>query len=101
MAKKQPEQDLVQVDIYLLPRPMAEMYRLLREVVAQEIMALLEERYARVERVQDAQTGETIVAYASAENIAFRYELSPTNISSAQQARDKDQLLPYLEKLGL
>lgn len=65
MAKKQPEQDLVQVDIYLLPRPMAEMYRLLREVVAQEMMALLEERYARVERVQDAQTGETIVAYSS------------------------------------
>lgn len=98
-SKQKENDNLVQVDIYYLPRDQAEMYTVLREAVASEVMEWLEAKYSRVDRLKDPEEGEAIVAYDDADQEQARYYLSPNNISHAQVARDKDQLEQYLEKL--
>lgn len=94
------QEDLVQIDIYLLPAPMAEMYRILREVVVEDITMLLSPCYTHIERKADDEAGEHLVAYDEQSVAHWTYYLSPSNISQAQKARDKEQLSKYLHDLG-
>lgn len=93
--------NLVQVDIYYLPSEQAEMYKVLREAVASEVSQWLEGKFAKVDRLADPEEGESLVAYNEEGQEIARYYLSPSNISQAQVARDKDQLSKHLEKLLL
>ncbi|MDO4774335.1 MAG: hypothetical protein Q4A10_00885 [Aerococcaceae bacterium] len=99
--QKQQGEALVQVDIYMIPAPLAEMYRVLREAVATDLIAELERLYPIVKRVPDDIEGESVVAYDIANLEQWRYYLSPTNLSNAQKARDKEQFDKYLASLGL
>lgn len=107
MARKQSKQShkaddgFVQVDVYMLPAPVAEMYRVLREAVATEMMEVLQHHYPMVTREPDAIEGESIVAYDTALQEQWRYYLSPTNLSYAQKARDKEHFDKYLANLGI
>lgn len=95
--KKSPKdsQDLVQVDIYYIPTPIAEMYKVLRNAVKDDTLAFLEEMHAKgIEIIQDPTYGESI----RAEIPAFFYALSPTNISNAQEARDREEFETYLQQ---
>ncbi|MGX7348848.1 hypothetical protein [Dolosicoccus paucivorans] len=92
--------DLVQVDIFYLPKQVAEMYRVLREAVAEEMTHLLKEHYPTVKRISDnPQEGEALVGYDDQDQEQFRYYLNPTNISNAQRAREKETLNIYIESL--
>lgn len=105
MAKKSKKtmdltDDLELIDVYYIPKPFAEMYRVLREAVAQEVIDILQDHYPKVDRVQDSDIeGESIVAYSEIGQETFRYYLNPTNISAAQAARDSEQMNDYVENL--
>ncbi|WP_124059636.1 hypothetical protein [Vaginisenegalia massiliensis] len=91
--KKDNSKDFVQVDAYLIPAAQAEMYRILREAVADEMVSLLQARYPQVQReILNPDEGEAIVAYDSHGQVRVCFHLNPGNISEAQKARDKDQL---------
>lgn len=100
-SKRESKDNLVQVDIYYLPKEQAEMYRVLREAVADEVFEWFESQYHHVERKADPELGEAIIGFSEAEEEVARYELNPQNISQAQQARDKHQIHAYLEQLYL
>ena len=87
---------MVQVDAYLIPEAQAAMYQTLRQAVADEAQAFWQERYHRVEWVQDPDEGQGLAVYNEAEERLFCFYLNPQNISQSQIARDKDQLAKYL-----
>lgn len=94
--KKHEETNFVKIDAYMIPAPQAEMYRVLREAVAQDVIDELSKQYTCVERIQDAEEGEAIVAFLN--DIEYvRIYLNPSNISLAQKARDKDQMDKFIE----
>lgn len=105
MAKKSKKtmdltDDLELIDVFYIPKPFAEMYRVLREAVAQEVIDILQGHYPKVERVQDSDIeGESIVAYSEIGQETFRYYLNPTNMSAAQAARDSEQMTTYVKNL--
>lgn len=107
MSKRKPKRqkrgqqdDLVQVDIFYLPKEVAPMYRVLREAVADEMIELLKNYYPLIKRVSDdPNEGEAIIGYSDTEKEEFRYYLNPTNISTAQRAREKETLDIYVESL--
>lgn len=92
------QEDLVQVDAYLIPANQAEMYQTLREAVAQDALDYWREKYPSVDRLPDLEEGEAIVVYDEDQSVLFRFYLNPQNISQAQKARDKDQLAKFLVK---
>lgn len=91
------EEALVKIDIYYLPKELADMYRVLRETIAEEVVEWMNSHFKDVQRVPDEELGESIQGKDSTQE-KVTYFLSPTNISQAQKARDKDQLATYLEK---
>lgn len=92
-------EDLEQVDVFYLPKATAPMYRVLREAVAKDILALWQEEFAQVRRISDnPEEGEAIVVYGDGDQEILRYYLNPGNISAAQVARDKGQMATYLDK---
>lgn len=98
--KKLVMEDLEQVDVYYIPKPLADMYRTLREAVAQEVMDMLQMNFSLVKRIQDSKVeGESIVAVDEEGEEKFRYYLNPQNISEAQAARDSENMLTYLDEL--
>ncbi len=92
------QDDLVKIDVYYLPKEQAEMYRVLRDVVKDEVLEWANGQFASVEIKSDATEGEGIFAYDEHNNQTFEYFLNPSNISQAQKARDKDQLNTYLSQ---
>lgn len=104
MAKKQQrsgktkESDFVQIDAYMIPAPQAEMYRVLREAVAEDLHEVLSKHYAEVKReVVNEEEGEAVIALDEKGMIKVQIFLNPTNISQAQKARDKDQIEKFIE----
>lgn len=97
--QKMNEDDFVQIDVYYLPKEQAEMYRVLREVVKEEVIEWAQNQFDTVKLESDAEEGEGINAYDAAGELVFVFYLNPTNISQAQKARDKEQLPTYLETL--
>ena len=98
--KEQAQDDLVQVDAFMIPAPFAAMYQVLREAVADDLLALLSQEFARVARVSDnEEEGEAVVAYDAADVEQLRIYLNPSNISQAQTARDKHQLDKFVDHL--
>ena len=98
--KEQTQDDLVQVDAFMIPAPFAAMYQVLREAVAEDLLALLSQEFARVARVSDnEEEGEAVVAYDAADVEQLRIYLNPSNISQAQKARDKHQLDKFVDHL--
>lgn len=95
--KKEDTLDFVQVDAYMIPAPQAEMYRVLREAVAQDVILELESKFNRVDRISDEEEGEAIVAFDGDEHETIRIYLNPTNVSQAQKARDRDQIDKFVE----
>lgn len=96
--KNQDQDEFVQVDAYLIPKGQADMYRVLREAVAQDLIDFLTPQYDKVSRVNDnPEEGEAIVAYQGDGQEAVRIYLSPQNISQAQKARDKDHIDKFVE----
>ena len=89
-------EEMERIDIFYIPKSMADMYRVLRQSVLEEVEAWARAHFDRVARIQDKDQGETIVAETEAEP-NFSYPLNPNNISQAQKARDKGQLETYLE----
>lgn len=97
-SKQAPEDELVQVDVYMIPAPFAEMYRVLREAVAHDAMLYLKETYDEVIRISDnEEEGEAIVAKDDHGNECVRFYLNPSNVSEAQKARDKNQFDKMME----
>ena len=86
--KEQAQDDLVQVDAFMIPAPFAAMYQVLREAVAEDLLALLSQ-----------EEGEAVVAYDAANVEQLRIYLNPSNISQAQKARDKHQLDKFVDHL--
>ncbi|UUX34962.1 hypothetical protein [Fundicoccus culcitae] len=103
MAKKQTnsrreKEEFVKIDAYMIPAQQAEMYRVLREAVAEEVFAYLEGHYVKVQRLtEDEDEGEMIIALDENNQRQVTYILNPANISQAQKARDKDQMEKYME----
>lgn len=96
--RKKTDDEFIKVDAYLIPKQQAEMYRVLREAVAEDVMIYLKDKYARVDRItEEADEGEALVAYDVDDKQKVQYLLNPMNISQAQKARDKDQLQTYLD----
>ena len=94
------KEEFVQVDIFQIPVAQAEMYRVLREAIAEETIEIWQAQYAKVERVSDEpEEGEAIVAYNEANEEQVRLYLNPSSLSTAQKARDKDQLDKFLTTL--
>ena len=92
------ETDLECIDIFYIPKPLAEMYRVLREAVAEDLMALWSKDFAQVLRVKDnEEEGEAVIALDDQGQECFRYYLNPHNISNAQEARDKEQFETYID----
>ncbi|WP_028125447.1 hypothetical protein [Eremococcus coleocola] len=91
------EEELELVDIFYIPKPMAEMYKVLRQSVRQEITEWVQDQNLQVTYWQDSEMGETIEGYDSQDKLVFSYALDPSHISEAQKARDKDQLATHLE----
>ncbi|MGO4936369.1 hypothetical protein ACTQ54_01795 [Fundicoccus sp. Sow4_H7] len=97
-GKNREEDEFVKIDAYLIPTQQAEMYRVLREAVAEEVFSYLEQHYAKVQRLtEDADEGEVIIAMDDNNQRQVTYTLSPSNISQAQKARDKDQIEKYMD----
>lgn len=93
-----PEMDLECIDIFYIPKPMAEMYRVLREAVAEDLLAFLEAKNYTAKRVKDnPDEGEAIIALDENDQEVFRFYLNPTNISASQEARDKEEFAVYIE----
>lgn len=98
--RQRDKEEFVQVDIFKIPAPQADMYRVLREAIAEETQAIWLEQFAKVERVSDVpEEGEAIVALNEAGEEQVRMYLNPSTLSAAQKARDKDQLEKYLATL--
>lgn len=96
--RRDKEEEFVQIDIFKVPAPQAEMYSVLREAVAEETLEIWRTEFAKAERVSDnPEEGEAIVAYNVDGVEQERLYLNPSNISQAQKARDKDQLAKFLE----
>lgn len=92
-------EDFVQIDAYMIPAAQAEMYRVLREAVAEDLLMYLEGSYAKVLRVSDDEAeGEAILALDEAGQEMMRIYLNPTNISLAQKARDKGHIDKFVEQ---
>ncbi|XJS10123.1 hypothetical protein ACF3NG_08250 [Aerococcaceae bacterium WGS1372] len=91
------QEDLVKVDIFYIPKAQAEMYQVLRDAIAEDVESILKEIYPKVERVQDPDEGEAVVAYDDYDLEVGRLYLNPANISDGQVARDKGQLDKFLE----
>lgn len=95
------KEEFVQVDIFQIPVAQAEMYRVLREAIAEETMEIWRTQFPKVARVSDVpEEGEAIVAYNEAGQEQVRLYLNPSSLSIAQKARDKDQLDKYLATLS-
>lgn len=93
------EEEMVAVDVYMIPASLAEMYQTLREAVAGEAVEFWKKKYESVERKKlDPDEGEAVVAYNQAGEQVVEFYLNPANISDAQKARDKDQIDKYLIK---
>ena len=93
-----PEMDLECIDIFYIPKPMAEMYRVLREAVAEDLLVFLEAKDYTAKRVNDnTDEGEAIIALDSNDQEVFRFFLNPTNISASQEARDKEEFELFIE----
>lgn len=92
------QEEMVQIDAYLIPANQADMYQTLREAVAQEAIDYWQAKYSQALRQADEEEGEAIVVYDQDQVEVLRFYLSPQNISQAQKARDKDQLAKYLVK---
>lgn len=93
------EEEMVAVDVYMIPASLAEMYQTLREAVAGEAVDFWKKKYESVERKKlDPDEGEAVVAYNQAGEQVVEFYLNPANISDAQKARDKDQIDKYLIK---
>ena len=91
--KEQAQDDLVQVDAFMIPAPFAAMYQ-------EDLLALLSQEFTRVARVSDnEEEGEAVVAYDAADVEQLRIYLNPSNISQAQKARDKHQLDKFVDHL--
>ena len=95
--KNKDAEDYVRVDAYMIPAPQAEMYRVLREAVAEDLIEEVSKQYPEVKRMTDEDEGEGIVAFTETSQEALRIYLNPTNISAAQKARDKDQMDKFIE----
>lgn len=89
--------DFVKVDAYMIPAPQAEMYRVLREAVAEDLIEELSKQFPDVKRISDEDEGEAIAAFSEASEEVLRIYLNPTNISAAQKARDKDQMDKFID----
>lgn len=93
-------EDFEQIDAYYIPKEQAELYRALREAIAEEMKEELAKHYPDVRRqTDDPEQGEAVVAYDDAGEVAVRYFLKPTNLSEAQKARDKQQMDTYVEQM--
>lgn len=93
------EQEFVQIDAYMIPAPQAEMYRVLREAVAEDLLAVLSARFPQVVRQMiNDEEGEAIIAIDESGERRLCIFLNPTNISQAQKARDKDQIERFVEQ---
>ncbi|MBD3950018.1 hypothetical protein I4Q36_02160 [Tuanshanicoccus lijuaniae] len=95
--KKQAKEAFVQIDAYMIPEPQAEMYRILREAVAEDVTDYLSKHYPVVERIRHEEEGEAIIALTEEEEEAVRIYLNPQNISLAQKARDHDRIDKFIE----
>ena len=97
-AAKPDTADYERIDVYLIPKEQASLYRVLREAVIQEVTEWMEQesQLAQVVTGHDEIEGAYIQALYNGE--VRRYYFSPTNISQAQKARDKHQLPLYLER---
>ncbi|MCR8968395.1 hypothetical protein [Facklamia sp. 7083-14-GEN3] len=91
--------EMVQIDAFLIPAHQAEMYKVLREAVAEEAINYWQAKYPYVSRMNDnPDEGEAIQIKNAEDQEVFRFYLNPSNISQAQKARDKDQLDKFLIK---
>lgn len=92
------QHELVQVDAFMIPAPFADMYRVLREAVAEEWIEILQQHFPKVLRVSDhPEEGEAVVAYDDWSVEQVRLYLNPINVSEAQKARDKHQHDKFVE----
>lgn len=97
--KQSKQEEMVQVDAFLIPSLQAEMYKTLREAVADEAIAYWQAKYPQVQRIKDnPEEGEALQVTTQDGQELFRFYLNPFNISQAQKARDKDQLDKFLVK---
>lgn len=90
--------DYERIDVYLIPKEQAGLYRVLREAVIQEVTEWMEQesQLTQVVAGQDEIEGAYVQALYNGE--VRRYYFSPANISQTQKARDKHQLPLYLER---
>lgn len=93
---KQNNEQYERVDIYLIPKEQVEMYRVLRETLAEEVIEWMEQHFDNVHRSHDEEQGEYVAG--TSDRGERRYYLNPTNVSKGQHARDKEQLELYLER---
>ena len=70
--KNKDAEDFVKVDAYMIPAPQAEMYRVLREAVAEDLIEELSKQYPEVKRMTDEDEGEAIVAFTETSQEALR-----------------------------
>ena len=93
------QEELDQVDIFYLPKPVAEMYRILREAVKEEALDWGKNQFAALELVSDVpEEGQALAGFDQDQEEVFRFYLNPQNISKAQEARDKGHLPDFLEQ---
>lgn len=104
MAKKQVKQkhkgqveEFEQVDVYLIPKSHAEMYKVLRNAVAEDIIDYFESHQYQVQMISDQELGEGIQGKSPIDDKEVIIYLSPNNVSLAQKARDKDQIDKFIE----
>ncbi|MGF3076021.1 hypothetical protein [Facklamia sp. P12955] len=91
--------EMAQIDAFLIPAHQAEMYKVLRQAVAEEAIEYWRAKYPQVSRIKDnPDEGEAIQIKNAEDQEVFRFYLNPSNISKAQKARDKDQLDKFLIK---
>lgn len=82
----------------MIPGPQAEMYRVLREAVAEDVLEYLGQRFACSRRVLDnPEEGEAIIGLDADGKELIRIYLNPSNISLAQKARDKDHIDKFVD----
>lgn len=96
--KDKQNDDLVQVDVFMIPAASADMYTSLRLAVAQDARDYWSQAGYQVETVHDPEEGEGLAVMQEDSQEILRFYLNPWNISQAQKARDKDQLDKYLMK---
>ena len=53
-------EEMERIDIFYIPKSMADMYRVLRQSVLEEVEAWARAHFDRVDRIQDEDQGETL-----------------------------------------